>query len=89
MKEEDEERDLYEKMLQLYFFYIFYLFSDVLEDDGNSFLIIEEKLRGLTRARNVFPGFCSGLQDSSPAVSPTITMIRREKFRFHLKHEDV
>lgn len=89
MKEENEERDLYEKMLQLYFFYIFYyLFSDVL-DDGNSFLIIEEKLRGLTRTRNIFPGFCTGLPGSSPAVSPTTTMIRHEKFRFRLQHQDI
>jgi hypothetical protein len=63
-------------------FYIFYyLFSDVL-DDGKSFLIIEEELRGLTRTRNIFPGFCTGLPGSTPAVSPTITMIILRNFGF-------
>jgi hypothetical protein len=89
-KEEDERRkrrkgSIREDVVILFFYIFYYLFSDVL-DDGNSFLIIEEKLRGLTRTHNIFPGFCTGLPGSSPAGSPTITMIRREKFRLRLKH---
>jgi hypothetical protein len=84
-KEEDERRkrrkgSIREDVVEL-FYVFYYLFSDAL-DDGNSFLIIEEELRGLTRTCNIFPGFCTGLPDSSPAVSPTITIFVVRNFGF-------